>query len=246
MGTPALETRLALRERPARTPVMFQRWEDLLFLHWEADPVALQRTLPPGLHVDLFHGRAYLGIVPFRMRRVRPRGLSALPWVSDFLEFNVRTYVHDESGQPGVWFYSLDCDQPLAVWIARTFFHLPYFRAALSASNEAGTIRFSSRGRTAAPAEAAFTYRRGAALETAAPGSLEFFLVERYLLYAFRAGQLQRGRVHHAPYRICRPELHTCVLNGMTPSGLPALPDCPPHALASPGVDVEIFGLEQT
>jgi uncharacterized protein YqjF (DUF2071 family) len=244
MGTPALETRLALRGHPARTPVMFQRWEDLLFLHWEADPEALQRTLPPGLTVDLFEGRAYLGVVPFRMRRVRPRGLPALPWVSDFLEFNVRTYVHDHRGQPGVWFYSLDCNQPLAVWIARTVFHLPYFNAALGARNDSGTLGFNSRRRTAAPAEADFSYRRGTTLETAAPGSLEFFLVERYLLYAFRAGHLLRGRVHHSPYPLCNAELHTCRLKGLTPAGLPALTGSPAHALASPGVDVQIFGLE--
>ena len=108
---PSLSNRLALRERPAdRGPVMFQKWRELLFLHWEVDPGEIQRTLPSGLQVDTYADKAYVGIVPFYMCEVRPRFCPSLPGLSNFLEINLRTYVYDERGVAGVWFYSLDAN----------------------------------------------------------------------------------------------------------------------------------------
>ncbi len=106
---------------------MRQSWDHLLFLHWVLSPARIQETLPPGLWVDCHDGQAYLGIVPFFMMRIRPNGLPSVPYLSHFLECNVRTYVHDEQGTPGVWFYSLDTNRWLAHWIARNFFKLPYY-----------------------------------------------------------------------------------------------------------------------
>jgi uncharacterized protein YqjF (DUF2071 family) len=121
MNRPTPEQREAARHPdPKQGTVMRQRWENLLFLHWRVDPAVIQRSLPAGLHVDTFEESAWIGIVPFAMRDVRPAGLPAIGPISNFLELNVRTYVHDERGVPGVWFYSLDCNQPLAVIIART------------------------------------------------------------------------------------------------------------------------------
>lgn len=120
MKTPDTAARLRAREPDGRRPaVMHQRWESLLFLHWRVPAATIQQTLPAGLTVDTFEGEAYLGISPFFMRQVRPTGLPAVPWLSDFLELNVRTYVYNADGVPGIWFYSLDCDQPLAVAGAR-------------------------------------------------------------------------------------------------------------------------------
>lgn len=145
MTAPTLNQQLAERMRPAGRVVMRQQWAHLLFLHWQWDPAEIQRTLPPGLTVDVHDGRAWLGVVPFHMNRVRPAGLPAVPWFSDFLELNLRTYVHDEQGRPGVWFYSLDCNRWLAVKIARTGFHLPYEHAGITAGEHAGTIDFRAR-----------------------------------------------------------------------------------------------------
>lgn len=185
---------------------MHQRWESLLFLHWRCAPELIQRTLPPGLSVDTFNGDAYLGIVPFFMRHVRPLWCPALPWVSFFQELNVRTYVFDEAGIPGVWFYSLDCNQPLAVWAARWLFGLPYYHARMSATRSGWTDYSSTRRGTSGNAR--FRYRSAGAAGEAAPESLEFFLLERYYLYASRApGTLLRGRVSHRPYLFSAVEL---------------------------------------
>ncbi len=110
---------------------MRQRWTGLLFLHWPVEPALVAERLPAGLHVDTFEGNAWLGAVPFFMDRVRPVGTPPLPWLSWFMELNVRTYVHDDHGNAGVWFFSLDCNQPLAVEIARRSFHLPYQHAVM-------------------------------------------------------------------------------------------------------------------
>ena len=120
---------------------MYQRWDRLLFLHWEYSPDAIQETLPPGLSVDTFEGRAFLGVVPFFMRNIRPRVLPAVPYLSNFLECNVRTYVHDENGVPGVWFFSLDTNRWLAYKIARIAFRLPYYWAAMNYGGSTPTKR---------------------------------------------------------------------------------------------------------
>ena len=140
MPSPTDEQRLALRNRPARSALMYQSWNDLLFLHWCIEPAVIQKLLPAGLFVDCFDGSAFLGVVPFFMQKIRFRGTPALPWISNFLELNLRTYVFDETGRPGVWFLSLDCNQPFAVWAARTLFHLPYQHASMQASIKNGQM----------------------------------------------------------------------------------------------------------
>ncbi|GCE22874.1 YqjF family protein [Dictyobacter kobayashii] len=108
--------------------IMKQSWHELLFAHWPLAPATLQALLPDGFKVDTFEGEAWVGVVPFRMSGVRPRGLFAVPSLSNFPELNVRTYV-SRDGQPGVYFFSLEAANPIAVALARSIFHLPYFRS---------------------------------------------------------------------------------------------------------------------
>ena len=118
---------------PNASHVMHQTWHDLLFMHWRVPAESLRQHLPTALSLDTFDDSAWIGIVPFRMSDVRPRFLPALPWLSAFPELNVRTYVTLD-GRPGVWFFSLDAGNPLAVWIARAWFKLPYFTADITSS----------------------------------------------------------------------------------------------------------------
>jgi len=242
-----LEQRLHQRERPGSRVVMTQRWEELLFLHWEWPVDDLQSRLPAGLRVDLFHGKAYLGIIPFFMRAVRPGWGVEVPWLSDFCELNVRTYVYDARGTPGVWFFSLDCNQPVAVEIARRGFHLPYYHAKMS--GEAclhGLVDYRCRRRGSSDL-ALYESRVPAGSEPleALPESLEFFLLERYALFSTdRFGHLWQGRVHHAPYRMVAPEVtqwssHPLLWNGFSNPGRAF-----DHAVQSRGVAVQIHPLE--
>lgn len=240
---PDLTQRLAARERPGGHQVMYQTWSHLLFLHWELDPADIQRTLPKGLTVDTHEGKAWLGVVPFFMQNIRPRFLPAMPWVSNFLELNVRTYVHDEEGRPGVWFYSLDCNQPIAVWTARTFFRLPYHHANMQAPlTEPGSFAYRKH-RRGAPSASDFHYRLGTDAHIAEPGSLEFFLVERYYLFANTRRGISSGQVHHVPYPIVEASVEQWDTRVLALNGFTEPNRAPDHICGSPGVDVLIFPL---
>ena len=98
---------------------MHQRWAELGFLHWPVPAEALRDLVPRGLTIDTHEGQAYVGVVPFTVTGARPMLMPPLPWVSDFHEVNVRTYVHLEGTDPGVWFFSLDASNPVVVAAAR-------------------------------------------------------------------------------------------------------------------------------
>jgi len=239
-----MDQRLAARNRPHAPVVGRQRWSDLLFLHWQVVPETIQATLPDGLFVDTHDGAAHIGIVPFFMRRVRPAWLPPLPWLSWFLELNVRAYVHDREGRPGVWFYSLDCNQPLAVAIARRFFHLPYYNARMSAIRRDGAIRYdSTRGGT--HTTSSYEWRPGGEARAAEPGSLEFFLIERYMLFSSDPGGiLYSGQVHHQPYQISNADTLRISTEPARLAGF-EITGPPMSALCAKTVDVSIFSLQK-
>ncbi len=197
---------------PTRPWVMTMSWLDLLFAHWSFEPAEIRARLPEALELDTFEGRAWVGVVPFRMASVGPRGLgwlpAALPGPRAFPELNVRTYVRHE-GKPGVWFFSLDAASPLAVWAARTFFHLPYFRADMRVRERDGWIEYESRRRDRRLGAGVFDGRYRPLDEgfRTRPGSLEHWLTERYCLYALdRRGRLWRGEIHHRPWPLFTAE----------------------------------------
>ncbi|HEY2546353.1 MAG TPA: DUF2071 domain-containing protein [Candidatus Acidoferrum sp.] len=193
--------------------IMAQSWHDLLFAHWPVSEAALRPHIPARLAIDTFRGQAWLGVVPFRMSGVRLRGTPALPWLSAFPELNVRTYVVAD-GKPGVWFFSLDAGNAIAVAIARSWFHLPYFRARMSCEERNGWIEYrSERAHQGAPS--GVLYGRYRAIGDSFPaqhGSLEHFLTERYCLYAAdRIGRIIVGEIHHAtwPLQVAEADLTT-------------------------------------
>jgi uncharacterized protein len=188
---------------PPRAPwVMHQRWNDLLFMHWPVAPEALRRAMPDALPPDTFEGQGWIGVVPFRMTNVRPRGTPALPWLSAFPELNVRTYVTLE-GRPGIYFFSLDASNPVAVALARRFYSLPYMNARMRSIAEGDAIRYASRRthRDAPLARFAARYWPSGPVFRAEPGTLASFLTDRYCLYTVdRHGYVLRGDIDHAPW----------------------------------------------
>ena len=222
---------------------MYHRWESLLFLHWRLPASRVQESLPDRLTVDTFEGDAYLGIVPFFMRNVRPVGLPVLPWLSAFQELNVRTYVYDENGVPGVWFYSLGCNHPLAVTAARGLTGLRYVHAQMSATRGEFidyTCRRSGDGR-----DARYRYRGVEPAREAVAESLEFFLLERYYLFAERGRSLVRAQVAHAPYRFREAELREYSTLPAQLDGFSEIADAPMHSCFVDGFDVNIYATER-
>jgi uncharacterized protein YqjF (DUF2071 family) len=246
MTAPTKQQRLEACAKPHdRQAIMFQNWRDLLFLHWQYEPEIIQQSLPRGLTVDTYDGRAYLGVVPFYMRDIRPRFCPSIPGISNFLELNLRTYVYDKFGRPGVWFYSLDANQWLAVRVARSFFNLPYFDAKMIARKESAIDYRVHRKGCSKESESHFRYSEEKQLSTAEPGSLEFFLVERYYLFAVnRAGTLFSGRVHHTPYPLMSVSAEVLSEGVIELAGFERPGRSPDHAIMSPGVDVNIFAIE--
>lgn len=242
---PTLEMRLKVREKPQdQAIVMYQKWRELLFLHWKVSPQLIQSTLPKGLFVDTYQEEAYLGVVPFLMRDIRPRFLPTVPGVSNFLELNVRTYVFDAEGRPGVWFYSLDASQSLAVQIAKTFFKLPYFKATMG-SQANGESRLYTSKRLKASESSRFEFTPQGSLMGFSFESLEFFLLERYLLFAYDpdSKRLWRGQVNHLPYPLQNVEV-TSIRSPFCNHPLFAdLSGLPIHQIYSPGVDVAVYPL---
>ena len=181
---------------------MSQKWHDLLFIHWRVDPNLVRRLIPASLELDTYEGSAWVGVVPFRMSGVRPRWTPPIPGVSALPELNVRTYVTRDR-KPGVWFFSLDAGSALAVAAARRFFYLPYFRAQFSINTASdGTIDYRSRRthRNAPAAELRMSYKPTGEVFHAQPGTLEYFLTERYCLYAFDGTRIFRCEIDHAPW----------------------------------------------
>ena len=187
-----------------RSPwLMGQTWTNLLFAHWSVAPALLQGVVPAELALDTHDGRAWIGVTSFRVRNLRLRLTLPVPVLSTFLEINVRTYVV-VGGRPGIYFFSLDADSPLAVAAARRLYRLPYFRARMSIGSDGSTTRFlSRRSAPEAPSPAAFraSYAPVGDAFHAVPGTLEHWLTERYCLYTLdEARRVQRAEIHHPPW----------------------------------------------
>jgi uncharacterized protein len=221
-----------------------QSWLDLLFAHWPVPSSLVRRLVPSGLGVDEFEGTTWVGVVPFRMAGVMRRPLPDLPWVSAFPELNLRVYV-ERDGQPGVWFLSLDAGNPLAVWAARRWFHLPYHDARMTLTEREGRIVYRSERRSREPVRFAAEYTPTSPVYEAQPGTLEHWLTERYCLYAQAPdGSLYRGEIHHVPWPLQRAEATINFNELAEPHGF-SLDGPPVHLHFARRLDVVVWPLER-
>lgn len=249
---------------PSKPWVMTMSWLDLLFAHWSVDADALQAKLPQGLELETYDDRAWIGVVPFRMESVGPRGLgwwpASWPGPRAFPELNVRTYVR-AGGYSGVFFFSLDATSRLAVEGARRFFHLPYAKAEITCRNENGWTQFSCRRRDPRMGPGSFQGRYRPISKVLAPSEVtpfEHWLTERYCLYsADPKGRLWRSQVHHLPWPLQRAEAEIehnsiTVAHGLELTDRPATADRPattdrpaePVLHSARQIDVVAWGLE--
>lgn len=225
--------------RPEGDPSGWQKWRDLLFVHWEVPVDALRALVPAPLELDLWEGRALIGIVPFAMQDVRPAWLPSL-FALDFLETNTRTYV-THRGRPGVYFFSLEAASRLAVKAARWGWGLPYFHAAMTLERDGDWISYATR-RRGGDAGLQARYRPGKPLGPSEQGSLAYFLLERYLLFSLKGDKVYEGQVHHVPYPAQEVELTSIEESLIRSAGLERASAMPWAAHYSTGVDVEVFG----
>ncbi len=207
---------------PSSPWVMTQTWHDLLFAHWPVDRSVLRAEIPQGFELDEFEGQAWLGVVPFHMSNVSPRGIPSLPWLSAFAELNVRTYVR-VGGVPGVYFFSLDAANPIAVATARTLFHLPYFSAEMTVAERNGWIEYTSGRKVNSGSAAQFVgrYRPASAARDPTTGTLEYFLTERYCLFTTDSAlRPYRVDIHHPPWPLQDAEAQISINTMADASGI--------------------------
>ena len=232
--------------------VMRQTWRNLLFAHWPVPPQAMRALVPQALELDTYGGQAWIGVVPFAMSNVHPRGLPSVPWLSAFPELNVRTYVRmQEKGiaKPGVYFFSLDAGNPVAVALAREFFLLPYYNAKMYTwARSDGWIEYRShRTHGGAPgANFGGSYRPTERVYLSRPGDLDNWLTERYALYTVDAnGRPYIGEIHHMAWPLQPAEADLRAADLVGASAALALPAAPPLLHFARRIDMAAWPLRR-
>ena len=154
----------------------------------------------------------------------------------------MRTYVVVDN-KPGVWFFSLDAANKIAVRVARTTFSLPYMDAKMSLKHEnTSSINYQStrthRGEPAADFSA--TYRSEGESFEAREGTLEHWLTARYCLYsANRKGNIYRGEIDHPPWTLRKAECD--IAKNTMGDGYGFAFDGPPHLLYAEPIHVRAW-----
>ncbi len=224
--------------RPVTRAVFRQQWLDLGFVHWPVDPALVAPLLPRGTVPDLHDGVTWVGLVPFTMAGVRILGTPPLPYLSRFLETNVRLYAVDAAGRRGVVFRSLEANRLLPVLAAQAGYHLPYLWARMSLTTQGPVRTWTTSRRWPGPRGAGgrLSLRLG---EPLVPGELEHFLTARWGLYSsWYGGRTAWAPVDHEPWPLHHAELLDLRDDLVSTAGLQV--EGPPHVMWTPGVDVRI------
>jgi uncharacterized protein len=221
---------------PVRIAVMRQQWRDLAYVHWRYDPAVVQALLPAGLEVDTFDGSAWVGLIPFSMRRIGlPHG-PAVPCLGSFAEVNVRTYVRHKDA-PGVWFFSLDVDRLIPAAVARLTYRLPYCWGRTSHERVGDTLTTVMRRRwPERVAESQLIVEMG---EPVAANELDLFLTARWGLYSRTRRGVRYAAVDHEPWPLRTGAISHLDESLMCAAGLPR-PIGEAHVRTSDGVTVRI------
>lgn len=180
-------------EMPASHWVCYQEWHQSVFAHWRVGQKILEPLIPKGLELDLFQGEAWVSVVAFSIRKLRPRFLPHFPPISNFHELNVRTYVR-HNGKPGVYFLSIEAEKLSSTLMARTVFGLPYVRSQMF-RDESIYKSLNSKHKT----HLLIDFSIGEEQEM---DSLDRWLTERYCLYNHKKGRLFSNDIHHVEWPI--------------------------------------------
>jgi uncharacterized protein len=204
-------------------PVMSLYWDTLTFLHWSYPADVVQRLLPPGMTVQTFGDRAWVSLVPFVMGVRFPRMRTPLPWVGNFPETNVRTYVTAADGTEGIWFFSLDATRLAPVLTARATFWLPYMWSTMNVRRTGDRVEYTCRRRWPGPrgASSRVVVDVGTPYDPSELTELDHFLSARWRLYSAFAGSIWAARAVHEPWPLKRARVVELDDHLLTAAGLP-------------------------
>ena len=207
---------MQLDHRPFPLPsspwFMSQMWEDLLFMHYPIDPGVLRNYVPQELELDVYENSGWISIIPFKVTKMRARGIPPLPLVNAFLEINVRTYVKYKD-IPGIYFFSLDANHFLYVIGLKTAIGLPYKHAYMVCKQMNNAFQFKSHRLSdkSTSEKIDLTYTRGNVLFETLPGTLDYWLLERYCMYSYLGKYLIRGDIHHDKWKVSKATATTTI-----------------------------------
>ncbi|WP_394138105.1 YqjF family protein [Cytobacillus oceanisediminis] len=189
--------------------IMEQIWNDILFLHWPVPAEVMEKHIPPQLKLDTYNGTAWIGIVPFWISKMRVRGFPPMPFMNSMNELNVRTYVEYE-GRKGVYFFSLDANNPLAVTGARMLYFLPYMDAEMNVTHSEGKVIYESRRKSGNSDRGHFfaSYKASSNPYNSEPGTFDAWLTERYCLWVTKGNRVFRGDIHHTKWQLHEASCH--------------------------------------
>ena len=232
-----------------KKPLMKQEWHDLLFLHWQIPVSLIRQKIPKQLEIDTYNDAAWIGIIPFQMKRLRPSFACSLPPISNFTEVNLRTYVKDKYNRKGVWFFSLDTQNLFGNWIARSFFHLNYRYAKTKfiKDTQDECICKSNIPNTELNEQIyQWRYTNDSLMPSKNPESLEFFLTERYRLFSYNNKKdiLLTGTLSHEPYKLIRPKLIRYSADLFASNGINSKNTYPESILACRQTNVSVYSIE--
>lgn len=217
--------------------ILAQTWCDVLFAHWRMSLPDLRKALPEPLPLDTYDGHGWVSVVAFGIQNFRLRGLPPVPKMSSFPEVNFRTYITIDD-KPGIYFFSLDVNSLPSVLGGRLFYHLPYFHARMNLNKSEQWVHFASeRQGKGHSAQLDVQYHPTGEGKPAAPGSLDYWLTERYCLYSLDGKRrIYRGEIHHPAWQL-QPATATIRENTLALAAGISLPDDAPLLHYAPRQD---------
>lgn len=174
---------------PDKPWMQYQEWHKTLFLHWKAPPSLIAPLLPKGITLDTYNDEAWITIVAFTVKNLRPKWLPAIPLISNFHEVNVRTYVI-KNNIPGVYFFSLESQKLLPALFARMLTGLPYIKSYIK--RKEGNYHSKNYLKKY---ELEIDYSTDEILSERT--AFDYWLTERHCLYQERGSKMYRIDVHH-------------------------------------------------
>ncbi|REG99532.1 YqjF family protein [Flavobacterium aquicola] len=183
---------------PNRTWNYYQQWHDSIFLHWSIPAEKIEELLPPELKLDKFEGRAWVSLVAFEVQKMRVHYLPTFPYISDYKEINVRTYV-THKGIRGTYLLSIETDKLIEVFLTKAFIGLPYIKSDIKTYTKSDVPKKDTNFLSINDDNEYFLDMsfQPNGLSMKKKSELDCWLTERHCLFTYQNNTLYRHDIHH-------------------------------------------------
>lgn len=189
---------------PATAWKFYQEWENVVFLHWQVAIEDLKEFVPDSLTIDLYEGRAWVSLLIFDLKNMRPKFLPAFPPISNFYEINLRTYVSAEN-KGGIYFLKLEASNLISAKLAKILTKLPYVHSHLK--REPNSIIATNKKLSS---NLQLDYEIGSLKEKK---DIDSWLMERYVLFQVDNAGIHKIEIHHFEWNTYKLYIKNLVCN---------------------------------